>query len=120
MSAATSSGVPSDSTSRIACGVERIAGVHELLDRARRRLVHHLEPGRDDAGADDGGHRVAGLAPTSSNAASATCATCGFGVSFTVISVMTASRPSEPVIEREQIVARRCRAHRRRTRRPRR
>ena len=34
---------------------------------------------------------------TSANAASATCASCGFGVSFTVISVMTASRPSLPV-----------------------
>ena len=27
-----------------------------------------------------------------------TCASCGFGVSLTVISVMTASRPSEPVM----------------------
>ncbi len=34
----------------------------------------------------------------SSNAAQATCASCGFGVSLTVTSVMTASRPSLPVI----------------------
>ena len=33
---------------------------------------------------------------TSSNAASATCAGCGFGSSLTVISVITASRPSLP------------------------
>ena len=33
----------------------------------------------------------------SSKAASATCACSGFGVSFTVISVMTASSPSEPL-----------------------
>ena len=35
---------------------------------------------------------------TSSKAASATCAICGFGVSLTVTSVMTASSPSLPVI----------------------
>ena len=34
----------------------------------------------------------------SSNAASATCANCGFGNSLTVICVMTASSPSLPVI----------------------
>ena len=28
-------------------GIERIVGVHELLDRARRRLVHHLEARRE-------------------------------------------------------------------------
>jgi hypothetical protein len=35
--------------------------VHELLDGRGGRLVHHLEAGRDDAGGDDRGHRVAGL-----------------------------------------------------------
>ncbi len=40
---------------------------------------------------------AAPAAPMSSNAASATCAACGFGVSFTVISVVTARRPSEPL-----------------------
>ncbi len=30
-------------------GVERIVGVHELLDRARGLAVHHLEPGRNDS-----------------------------------------------------------------------
>ena len=39
---------------------------------------------------------AAPAAPTSSKAASATCAACGLGVSLTVISVMTASSPSEP------------------------
>ena len=42
-------------------GVERIVGVHELLDRARRGLVHHLEARRNDAGADDRADRRAGL-----------------------------------------------------------
>ena len=37
--------------------VERIAGVHELLDRARRAAVHHFEPRGHDAGGDDGGDR---------------------------------------------------------------
>ena len=32
-------------------GVEVVAGVHEVLDRGGHRLVHHLEAGRDDAGA---------------------------------------------------------------------
>src|SRR5512134_3978984 len=41
--------------------VEVVAGADELLDRARHRLVHHLEAGRDDAGADHRGHRVARL-----------------------------------------------------------
>ena len=34
---------------------------------------------------------------TVGKAASATCASCGFGVSFTVTSVITASSPSLPV-----------------------
>ncbi len=42
--------------------VERIAGMHELLDRARRGPVHHFEPRRHDPGADDRGHRGAGSA----------------------------------------------------------
>ena len=33
--------------------VERIAGMHELLDRMDRRAVHHLHAAGDDAGADD-------------------------------------------------------------------
>ncbi len=36
--------------------------------------------------------------PTSSNAASTHCASCGFGSSLTVTSVITASMPSEPII----------------------
>jgi hypothetical protein len=62
ISSATSSGVPSLSHSRMACGVEVVAGVHEVFHRGRHRLVHHLQPGRDDAGGDDLRHRVAGLA----------------------------------------------------------
>ena len=42
-------------------GVERIVRVHELLDRARGRLVHHLEARRDDARADDRADRRARL-----------------------------------------------------------
>jgi hypothetical protein len=33
--------------------VERIAGMHEFLDRMDRRLVHHLHAAGDDARADD-------------------------------------------------------------------
>ena len=43
-------------------GREVVAGVHEVFDGRRHRLVHHLQPGRDDAGGDHRGHRVAGLA----------------------------------------------------------
>ena len=43
-------------------GAQVVAGVHEVLHRGRHRLVHHLQPGRDDAGGDHAGHRVAGLA----------------------------------------------------------
>src|SRR6185312_6186690 len=42
-------------------GVERVIGVDEVLDGARRRLVHHLETGGNDAGGDDGTHRRARL-----------------------------------------------------------
>ena len=38
-----------------------VAGVHELLDRVRRRPVHHLEPGGNDAGGDHVRHRGAGF-----------------------------------------------------------
>jgi hypothetical protein len=43
-------------------GVQVVAGVHEVLDRGGHGLVHHLQPGRDDAGRNHRGHRVAGLA----------------------------------------------------------
>jgi hypothetical protein len=42
-------------------GVERVVGVHVLVDRARGGLVHHLEAGREDAGGDHRAHRRAGL-----------------------------------------------------------
>ena len=42
-------------------GIQVVAGLDEGLDRGGGRLVHHLEAGRDDAGGDDGGHRIAGL-----------------------------------------------------------
>ncbi len=61
MSAATSSGVPSVSHQQHRRGVERVVGVHVLLDRAGGRLVHHLEAGGQDAGADDRADRGAGL-----------------------------------------------------------
>ena len=55
---------------------------------------------------------------TSSNAASAHLrASAASAASLTVISVMTASSPSRAGDEREQVVAGRCRARRRRTRR---
>ncbi len=41
--------------------VERIAGMDEFLDRVDGRPVHHLHAARDDAGADDGGHAIAGI-----------------------------------------------------------
>ncbi len=62
ISSSTSSGVPSLSHSRMASALEVVAGVHEVLDRRGHRLVHHLQPGRDDAGGDHRRHRVAGLA----------------------------------------------------------
>ena len=42
-------------------GLQRIAGVDELLDRLGGELVHHLEAGGDDARGDDVGDRLAGL-----------------------------------------------------------
>ncbi len=42
-------------------GLEVVAGVGELLHRPRRRLVHHFQPGRNDAGGNDAGHRIAGF-----------------------------------------------------------
>ena len=42
--------------------VEVVTGVHELFHRPRHRLVHHLQTGGNDAGGDDRGHGVAGLA----------------------------------------------------------
>ena len=42
-------------------GLEVVAGMHEALDRGRHRLVEHLEAGRDDAGGDHVGDRVAGF-----------------------------------------------------------
>ena len=86
--------------------VEVVARVHGFLHGARRRLVHQLEPGRDDARGDDGGGGIAGLS-TSSKAARITRAVCGLGTSFTVISMVTASMPSEPIDQREQVIARR-------------
>ncbi len=41
--------------------VERIAGMHELLDRVDRRLVHHLHAARNDARGDDPAHAFAGI-----------------------------------------------------------
>ncbi len=43
-------------------GREVVAGLHEVLHRGGHRLVHHLEAGRNDAGGDHVGHRVAGFA----------------------------------------------------------
>ena len=43
-------------------GREVVAGLDEVLDGGRHGLIHHLQPGRDDAGRDHGGHGVAGLA----------------------------------------------------------
>ena len=97
ISSSTSSGVPSDLAEQDRRRVEVVAGVHELLDRARHRLVHHLEAGRDDAGGDDCGHRVAGLLDVVEAPPGCTRAVSGFGTSRTVTSVVTASMPSEPV-----------------------
>ena len=43
-------------------GVEVVAGLDEGLDGGRGRLVHHLQPGGNDAGGDDRRHRLAGAA----------------------------------------------------------
>ena len=48
--------------------------MHELLDGARRGLVHHLEPGRNDARRDDRWRPPSPAFSTSSNAAMTTCA----------------------------------------------
>ena len=47
ISSATSSGGAVGFAQQDRRRVEVVAGVHELLDRARRRLVHHLQPGRE-------------------------------------------------------------------------
>ena len=36
-------------------GVARVAGAAEILGRVDGRVVHHLQPARDDAGGDDRG-----------------------------------------------------------------
>ena len=84
-------------------GVEVVAGVHERLDRARGRLVHHLQAGRDDARGDDRRRPRRRPCSTSSNEAMTTCALRGFGSSFTVTSVTTSSMPSEPITSGEQV-----------------
>jgi hypothetical protein len=38
--------------------IERVAGMHEFLDRMDRRLVHHLHAAGDDARADDPAHAL--------------------------------------------------------------
>jgi hypothetical protein len=58
ISAATSSGVPSALDQQHRRRVERIAGVHELLD-ARVAAGPSSRDRRDDARADDGGDRRA-------------------------------------------------------------
>ncbi len=42
-------------------GVARVAGAAEILGRVDGRVVHHLEPARDDAGGDDRGDALAAL-----------------------------------------------------------
>ena len=42
-------------------GVERIAGMHEWLDRADGKPVHHFEARRNDARGDDCRHRLSRL-----------------------------------------------------------
>ena len=43
------------------CGIDRVAGVHEVLGRADRRVVHHLQPAGQNAGGNDFSNRVAGF-----------------------------------------------------------
>ena len=43
-------------------GRQVVAGVHKVFHRGGHGLVHHLQPGRDDAGRNDGGHGVARFA----------------------------------------------------------
>lgn len=40
--------------------VDRVTGVDEILGGADRQVVHHFQPGRDDAGTDQVGHRPPG------------------------------------------------------------
>ena len=62
------------------------------------RLVHHFQPAGMMPARDDRAPTAAPACSTSAKAASATCASCGLGNSLTVISVITASRPSLPVM----------------------
>ena len=78
--------------------VERIAGMHEFLDRMDRRPVHHLHAARDDAGADDPADAFAGVLRTTAKPTSTARAHSGFLRMRTVTSVTTPSRPSEPVM----------------------
>ena len=71
--------------------------MHELLDGARRRLVHHFQPRGNDAGRDDRRHRRAGLLDIVEGR-QRDLRQLRLGHSLTVISVMTASRPSQPVM----------------------
>ncbi len=77
-------------------GVGSVAGVHELLDRERGAAWSIISR---PAGMMPAAITLATAAPafsTSSKAAITTCAHSGFGRSFTVTSVTTASMPSEP------------------------
>jgi hypothetical protein len=77
-------------------GVDRVAGVDEVLGGADRQVVHHLQAAGNDAGGDDVGHCAAGLFDRV-EAGQQHPATWGLGSSLTVTSVMIPSMPSEPV-----------------------
>ena len=77
----------------------------EFLDGARGRLVHHLEARGNDAAAMTAA--TAAPAPTtSSKAASATCAGCGFGVELDRDLGDHGEQSFGAVDQREQVVAR--------------
>ncbi len=75
-----------------------IAGVHEPFRGADGRVVHHFQPGGNDAGGDDRGDRGPGRFHVVEGRQQDLRASRGFGSSLTVTSVMTPSSPSEPVI----------------------
>ncbi len=84
--------------------IERIAGMDEFLDRVDRRPVHHLHAAGNDAGADDRRTQSPASSDDGKPTSTARCVSAFFRMR-TVTSVTTPSRPSEPVMMPEQIVA---------------
>ena len=78
--------------------VERIAGMDEGFGGVDRGLVHHLHAARNDAGADDLAPRIRRPPRPRAKPTISARAVSGFCRIRTVTSVMTPSRPSDPVM----------------------